>query len=700
MNYNHFVTEALRSVDIKPRPVTDPKTKEGKTQQAIRDAGDVGKPEMLQKITGKTVKNARQFRKVGRQVATDAGVAQFGDTQDPVDRALDLTRAPARYQQQRELERKAEVDSLGMRPKSRKRPDKPGKMFDKWQEREREIQRYDKSAAELDDTEGLDPDEYDKLPQAERQRRAVEAGREVGRFSAQGEVEDALDQASIASAEPEAREPINIKTKDGQDIEVADSPNLRHRFQRSGIDVGDKEEDPDYDEDEERNPRELVDADIDTIMSGMIDPEKQQTNISADQLISKGGKERAHSQTPTKRDLEQIYRYQQDFTTALQKEDSKAIQDMSFKYDIDDKKLNKFIDRFGQSIRGNDELVEKFKMSGLTPERMGETYGGDLGPEAAEFRVEGAPDGVYDFDKMKEKNKELFNKALINRGREALRTYLKQGGADAYAQHEGLRSIGDMDLEHIRALQSQQPDGNGYDHPDNWVWASGPMNRLRGNKPLTRAAKKFDAGKEVKSYDKGSVLKSYNDHIKSAIGERPKGRGTKDAQAEWDELKAMIDDDLGGKPTSAGGSGPFAAPATIARTPEERKTEIKRLVDLGFPKKAAEGIVAKVESEQDIETRVNAPGVVGQETRTGGKPLAAGEEDYEQDTKTEFRDETMYQKGLFKLGQLPEFEGKTDDVIRNSDEGRNLLGAIKGMGPAAIPKGKDKPIVTIDDDDI
>jgi len=47
-----------------------------------------------------------------------------------------------------------------------------------------------------------------------------------------------------------------------------------------------------------------------------------------------------------------------------------------------------------------------------------------------------------------------------------VRNYLRQGGRDAYASHEGVRSIMDMDLEHIRSLKAAVREG-GADHPDN-----------------------------------------------------------------------------------------------------------------------------------------------------------------------------------------------------------------------------------------
>jgi hypothetical protein len=104
-------------------------------------------------------------------------------------------------------------------------------------------------------------------------------------------------------------------------------------------------------------------------------------------------------------------------------------------------------------------------------------FGGKLGPEAKRYQNE---DGTYDLTRMPAS---LKRQALKNRAEAIVMTYLRQGGRDAYSPHEGIRSIADMDLEHIRSLKSSRDPGK--DDPSNWVFAGGELNRLRGERDLT-----------------------------------------------------------------------------------------------------------------------------------------------------------------------------------------------------------------------
>ncbi|NDB94315.1 MAG: hypothetical protein EB165_06715, partial [Euryarchaeota archaeon] len=224
MNFNNFVelAEDLRSADLAPRKEKDPKKRA--MQQRINKVGDRGMVDTVSKITGKTIKTARDFRKAGKEVASAATGVEFGDKQDPVERALAITRGPARYQKEVEKER-----NQGVRVADREK--------------------------------GVDDGDYEKLPMQKRIDYAL-GGKPVP--SATGEVEDALRDARLAASSLDAPEPITMKgvtkkDKEGnpvldddgneQDEKIYGSAGLKHAFQRTGLNIGDRDEDGDYDED-------------------------------------------------------------------------------------------------------------------------------------------------------------------------------------------------------------------------------------------------------------------------------------------------------------------------------------------------------------------------------------------------------------------------------------------------------------------
>jgi hypothetical protein len=184
---------------------------------------------------------------------------------------------------------------------------------------------------------------------------------------------------------------------------------------------------------------------------------------------------------------------QKSMRDALKTQDAEEVQRLAFQHEVSDEMLDSFIEMHGRNrgIRGQQgasKLFRDIEGAGLASDdkRWRSAYGGDLGEAGDPFRNE---DGTYDLKKMKSKNKDLYNQAIQNRSRELVRTYLKQGGKDAYAMHEGLRSIGDMDLEHITSLTAGGADG-----PENWVFSSGQLNKLRQNQPLDKAVEKYAEG--------------------------------------------------------------------------------------------------------------------------------------------------------------------------------------------------------------
>ena len=156
---------------------------------------------------------------------------------------------------------------------------------------------------------------------------------------------------------------------------------------------------------------------------------------------------------------------------------------LAFKFkDISDERVDEVINMFGQKRsprrgeEGKNKIIADLEgRGGVDGERSTIWAGADFAdkvPEEAKKDADGndLPEGVYDMSKITDGT--LKKDMRGNRAREMVRTYLKQGGVDAYAEHEGFRSILDMDLEHIKSLKN-----GGFDGPDNWVWASSPLPR-------------------------------------------------------------------------------------------------------------------------------------------------------------------------------------------------------------------------------
>ena len=491
-------------------------------------------------------------------------------------------------------------------------------------------------------------------------------------------------------------------------LAVPDSPEYRHRYERSGIGIGDKEEDPDY-KGEKRDSRKLYQSDMDELVAASIDPERiEGGQITPGGIKGPKGRDTEKIQIPTRKDIETVFQTDQEFEDALDREDAEYIQKRVFTADVSDKDVNSFIDMFDKEGDDNKALVNKFKTSGLGEGRDRAAYSGKIfdGPVPEKYRAKTKKDGkwvvdesiedddIVDLVALKKDFPELYTQALNNRGFEGVRTYLKQRGVDGYAPHEGRRSIGDMDLEHIRALKSEQPDGiNGRDHPSNWMWGQRAANRRRGDTPLTTRTQDYAIGPETVSYDKGAVMQSFNDFIGSVLGEKPKGA----AGREWEEMKKALVDDLGGKPTTSGGSGMFGVSTIQDRSKKDRATEKKRLMKMGASEEQAEGMLGNVERGYDETAAVNKPFKYGAQARMDGRPLA-GNPNYDEDVLTYMRDHRMYRKGTNLLRQIPQLANLSDDELKNTPEFRQLTRGLRQLSRlgADAPKPQEKPEVADD----
>lgn len=332
----------------------------------------------------------------------------------------------------------------------------------------------------------------------------------------------------------------------GIDAPIEDRPYYRHAYQPSGVGMNKTLDSDDI--------NYMIDATKD------VNPvKKKQSDVD---LIDRGGIENTKMREPTARDLEQldpeaeklgskdrayltpeVMKTQKELRKALETQDAEAVQKIAFQHDVSDEVIDEFIGKFGKARdtkkgEGKYKLLARLEGNGATAP-MTSRYGGDLGKDADEFRNE---DGTYNFARMQEASPELYAKANYNRSREMVRTYLKQGGKDAYASHEGIRSVADMDLEHIRSLKAAGREG-GLDDPSNWVWASGELNRLRGERDLTgdeSSVSKYAQG--PKETDRSQQGPSFDEFV----GEDP------------EKLK-QVKKELGGSMKNGRGQGVFAA---------------------------------------------------------------------------------------------------------------------------------------------
>lgn len=292
-----------------------------------------------------------------------------------------------------------------------------------------------------------------------------------------------LDAEILDAQTPNVSEPVDVKGE-----KIGGVGYLRHGYQGSGVGMN-----------------KVIDKDdIDYLIGATKDEKPVKKKKGAVDLEDRGGIENTKMREPTARDLEQldpeaekqgsedrsyltpeVMEQQKALRDALETQDSQAVQDIAFQHEVSEEMIDEFIGRFGKARdtvrgKGKHKLLARLEGNGATAP-MTARYGGDLGKEGEDFKNK---DGTYNLEKMSKVNPDLYAEAVYNRSREMVRTYLRQGGKDAYASHEGIRSIADMDLEHIRSLKAAGREG-GLDDPSNWVWASGELNRLRGERDLT-----------------------------------------------------------------------------------------------------------------------------------------------------------------------------------------------------------------------
>jgi hypothetical protein len=239
-----------------------------------------------------------------------------------------------------------------------------------------------------------------------------------------------------------------------------------------------------------------------------------------------------------------------------------------------------------------------------------------------------------------------------------VKTYLRQGGRDAYAMHEGIRSIADMDLEHISSLKGKGASA-GRDGPDNWVFASGPLNMQRAENELTGeegTITKYAQG--PKAPDRENAFKTYDGLMK-----------------QDPELQKKFQKEFGGKLTSKGGTGPFSQ----GKYNEYSPTDIKGL------RLQAEKIGMTSDQAKTIFPDVRNP----QAAPVPGTPvtyMGAGRDEYDKAVTGKQRNRVRINDMIKQLKQIPEYKKLDEKGLLATPEAKTLMSKMKDVEPQQRPK--------------
>ena len=620
-------------------------TQDSKLKKAVRAAGDVGKVERLQ-----SMHKAKGGAKLTRVPDTAQRMASAADNPDLVAKGNEILQQVS-----------------GVKNDERKKGSvrTPVDYSDPYQ--------YRRKVASLSNKMGIG--DYEKFRSDDGKLYGKDANTQADK-----DFDDVIQQ----SAAPEARKGVQIP---GVGLQK-DSRTYNHAYQPSGVGILSKDA---YDEEYQNallggilDPARLTDDRADEI-TGNYDYNK----MSEIPIFQNAGEDNdLKNFDPSPRDLEamtqrgeeigteqgkayltpEVMEKQKQLRDALVGQQSDKVQELAFKFDINDEQLDGFIDQFEQGSKGRrgakKKLMAKLEGAGVSDARVF-AYGGDLEdiPDEAKIGPDGEqlPDGVYNMSKLNSIQK---NKAKENRARELIRTYLKQGGQNAYAPHEGLRSVLQMDLEHIKSLKA-----GGFDHPDNWVWASQNLNRMRGNRDLGPEAQRYIDDKGIRQgQDKLSAGVSFankqtladifgDDKEKKkefidTFGE-PGGRGKKKGMFDRDEYHKMSQADI-----------------------DQLRTAVQRNYGMS--------------PEQVQQLFPDSP-------RVAGRSYEEDPEGYARDYETNLSDQAIYRSGMQKIKAALESRlGRTvnNDEIKDSVEGKEFLKNFANLG-----KNVPDPEEDVSDDD-
>ena len=584
-------------------------------KQKVREPGDVGKVDRLKQMNRNKSKRTR--------------------VADTADRMATAVEKPELTSKANEI--LADMGIGGKRGSKRVKRD------------EGDYQQYTRQVRSMADKMGVDPEAASEAP----------PGFGLGGKDAVTQADKEFDQVIQKSAAPTAREPLkltatnryielqnrlnNKNEKDEEEDKIKDSAYYQHAYQGSGVGVA--------------NKKELDDEYLDALVGASLDIDKYDPKKNQIPITQRPKDEDLKIQDPSPRDVEahsdegerigaetkayltpEVMAQQKQMRNALRGQDSRAVQRQAFKHEVTDEMLDAYIAKFGVNDRRTDGeykaklMAQVSNYGGTSGERGEATYGGDLGPDADEWKIS---DDVYDWNNLPP---DIKKQALENRTREIIRTYLKQGGVNAYAQHEGLRSIADMDLEHIKSLKQ-----GGRDHPENWVFASQNLNRLRGDQDLGPVVdKRVDdqgVGLNKNKLKQGvplsvrSASKSFKDFFKG------EGKGKKDAFVkEFGDVTKKDD------------KGVFDAKAQAHLSDDEIKANRERAIKhYGM-------------SPEQANTLFPDKG------RISGNPYGTKQSKFERDFITNQRDQVLYRQGLEKLKKMMRVTGNKADANKKENK--------------------------------
>lgn len=492
---NSYLSEArVGQLDVK-------KKEDNKAAQDLRGPGDVSKPDRLRLM---------------HQAKNGAERTTVPNTADRMKRAVEH---PG-------LEKTADsiLKDLGYKGKGNKTKEVDVDFDDKYQYN-REVRRQSRKMgtrhqSDRDDKLEADP-EGTVLPKG-RSKKEIEAGMDKAQSTGQLAGRDAVtaadrefDKAIQRAYAPTVPDEIEVgKAK------VGGSVDMRHGMQGSGVGLDDKTElDDDY---LNQALGAVIDPDLATKKAGKggeIDKtdsaigKRLDLDQTAEIPLIQRGKEGGYElemRNLTRRDAEmhsdegaasadannrrtpEQKKYEDEFRGKLKSGDYKGAQEMAFKFkDISNDRVEEVIKMFGasrgqQGKAGKDKLLATIEGRGGTEGERSVIWGGDIDaelPPEARQDDDGndLPPGMYNTKNIKDKD--TLRQVKSQRAFEMVRTYLKQGLKDGYAPHEGFRSMLDMDLEHVQPLKA-----GGMDGPDNWLWASAPINQGHGEGPVDKYA--------------------------------------------------------------------------------------------------------------------------------------------------------------------------------------------------------------------
>lgn len=698
MNWRKLTEKVRAQQTVEP-------TKDSALKKAVRSPGDVGKVERLQQMH-QNKKGAKMTRvaDTAQRMASAAKNPELAQKGNEILKSLGHTgtkkgsvRTPVDYNDPEQYRRKVaslsgkmngrttdKDDELEADPEKGPAPKIPGSPPRGWtvKSKDPKHQEYTKQLKDYEQFKAAGG-EAEKEPRSpEDTIKGMENSKLYGK-DATTQADKDFDDVIQQSASPTARKGIEVPGS----IRQKDTAAYTHAYQPSGVGVMGKTE---YDDEYQDallggilDPDRLTDERADSVL-GMYDYDKMkeipvERNAGVDNDLK--------NFDPSPRDLEamtdrgeeigvekdkayltpEVLNKQKELRDALVGQQSDKVQELAFKFDISDEQLDGFIDQFqtqAQRKGSLKKLQSEMKGRGALEGRNQPGYGGDIEGVSDEAKLDNKgnplPDGVYNTSKLSPLQKK---QADDNRTRELIRTYLKQGGHNAYAPHEGLRSMLQMDLEHIKSLKS-----GGSDHPDNWVWASQNLNRMRGNRDLGPEAQRYVDDKGIRQGEdklaagaqftdkKGmaDIFGSDTEKQKAFTDEfgTPGGRGQKKGMFNRDDYHKMSQADI-----------------------DQTRMQAQRNYGL---------------SDEQAQT------LFPDEPRVAGRSFEQDPEGYARDYETNLRDQTIYRSGLDNLkGEVGEVLGKSPEQVTNDDikgtaQGKAFMKAFSGLGrPSAEEEPED-----------